>query len=368
MLVVHRLACLFFPRLNKEQPGRFLCSVGSLFLLTWVSVCCTRAAQNNEEIKYQSLRPISAVETIGGSYFLTAYLAQRPGGYVIADYEGSQVLLVDNELSLVRRFGRKGRGPGEFFGAGNMYVDDDTICVFDDGNRRINRFDAEGKYLDEIKAAALQATDAFVVHQGSVYASAGRGANAPLAQVGSDGEVSETFGEYLSNSKGEKKHARSGRHVLLTDNNQLLCVGMSVPVLEYYDLNGQLRSRRDLSDFDVLRSTLARVDADYEKDPDDGQMITRYVLDAPCYVAGTLYVIQLERSSKHEEVYSHRVLVIDTKDNFRLRRVLTLLGAAAGDDAWFSSMAVSANEERLVAYNSTSNQFLMYDLSDQTEH
>ncbi|WP_299665842.1 6-bladed beta-propeller [uncultured Ruegeria sp.] len=74
------------------------------------------------------------------------------GNYYVADGYGNSVVHIFNRaLEHVRTFGKPGDGKGEFSTPHSVLIDDQQrVCVADRENNRVQRFDLEGNYLDEI--------------------------------------------------------------------------------------------------------------------------------------------------------------------------------------------------------------------------
>jgi streptogramin lyase len=73
------------------------------------------------------------------------------GGFLVADgYGNARVLEYDGEGRLVRQWGEPGTGPGKFHLVHAIALDERGIVyVSDRENGRIQRFDRQGRYLDE---------------------------------------------------------------------------------------------------------------------------------------------------------------------------------------------------------------------------
>jgi hypothetical protein len=71
--------------------------------------------------------------------------------YISDGYINSRVAKIDKDGNWVKSFGEPGSGPGQFNTPHSIAVDaEDHIYVADRGNRRIQVFDSEGKFLRQI--------------------------------------------------------------------------------------------------------------------------------------------------------------------------------------------------------------------------
>lgn len=75
--------------------------------------------------------------------------------FYVADYRGDRVHVIDPSGHLVRSFGASGAGDGQFHGPSGIAVSGKHIIVSDGGNRRLQRFDMEGNFVDAWKPEGL---------------------------------------------------------------------------------------------------------------------------------------------------------------------------------------------------------------------
>lgn len=68
------------------------------------------------------------------------------GSVFVLDSGNDRVVVIDSAGTVIRRFGSRGAGPGEFEGAARLVVQRDTVLV-SDSNGRVHFFDVEGRLL-----------------------------------------------------------------------------------------------------------------------------------------------------------------------------------------------------------------------------
>ncbi len=87
-------------------------------------------------------RPLDTTLTIAGR------LEALPNGeLLIVDYGDAQVVHLDSSLHVRERFGRRGKGPGEFEGITSVSVHDGLVAVADISQRRITFLTSEGVFV-----------------------------------------------------------------------------------------------------------------------------------------------------------------------------------------------------------------------------
>lgn len=78
------------------------------------------------------------------------------GNIFISDGEARQVKVFDKDGHLIRSFGRKGQGPGEFQVIHDIVLTpDETIMILDRGNLRLSFFSPEGKLLKDVSLSRI---------------------------------------------------------------------------------------------------------------------------------------------------------------------------------------------------------------------
>lgn len=74
----------------------------------------------------------------------------RQGRIYISDYSDDRVRVLNSDGRQIRSFGMKGSGEGEFHGPAGITSNENYLFVIDSGNKRILKFDLEGKYISQI--------------------------------------------------------------------------------------------------------------------------------------------------------------------------------------------------------------------------
>lgn len=149
----------------------------SLLVMVSLALCTVTGADNaNEKAKvienpkpnlvekeYRKLTRVGEIpEELGnGEYLFAAHSVamDKTGTLFIYDNRQAKIYKFDNNLKFLKSFGEKGKGPGEFSGAGLAHMV--YLSVGLDGNLYANDcrafkvmvFSTEGKYLRDIKYA-----------------------------------------------------------------------------------------------------------------------------------------------------------------------------------------------------------------------
>lgn len=110
---------------------------------------CNNVSENQEVTTLYSERTISELDE---NYFLTdlRLVKAYKDKFYFSDFERSQVLILNNDLSLFKVFGEEGEGPEEFQWVNTLNIFKDTIYALDGGGRRINQFTLNGDFVKTI--------------------------------------------------------------------------------------------------------------------------------------------------------------------------------------------------------------------------
>jgi len=72
----------------------------------------------------------------------------QKGNIFIYDSQEKSITKLNNEMNFVKKFGRKGKGPGEFLRINLLELDEKgCVYIYDSGNMRLTVFDNDGNYL-----------------------------------------------------------------------------------------------------------------------------------------------------------------------------------------------------------------------------
>lgn len=178
------------------------------------------------------------------AYDVTAYREK----YILTDFKGNRIFILNDKMHVEREFGRIGSGPGRLFRPGSVDVSNDgTIYVEDGGNERIVKFTSEGSYLGELP---LNNYEGLAVGPGNelylgqpeeghiitVYSSSGK----KLRSFGQLKTFSEMNGPEFADKDKPFKFAIN-RVRLATDSAGNVYVSfMLTPLLQKYSPNGDL--------------------------------------------------------------------------------------------------------------------------------
>ena len=232
----------------------------------------------------------------------------KNGMWAVVDWSNHCVYIFDGEDQLVRKFGSRGSGNGQFnCPAGVAFDSDDYLYVVDINNHRVQKFTTGGKYLlkyggEGSEIGKLKHPRGLAVHTHKVYVTDCE--NHRISVFQTDGKFHHTIG---SGQLGNP------RDVTVNGNNQLLVADYHHHCIYTFTLDGDYVGK-----FGGTRGT------------------GRGQLDNPYGVTVDLYGFILVA-----DTYNHRVSIFDQNGNFF--HCFGSKGSAAGQFKRPYGIAVSAN-------------------------
>lgn len=153
-----------------------------------------------------------------------------PGHVVaISDQYLVEIRLEGRELKVVRTFGRRGTGDGEFGDPEGVARDEATgeLYLADENNRRVIVYDREGKHVRAFPVD--HEPEGIALHGERVYLAMSKAGW--ISAYGKDGKFLSKFGEGVVNEPDFARMAPDGQSLYVTDNRG--------GKIEVFDLNGK---------------------------------------------------------------------------------------------------------------------------------
>ena len=308
-------------------------------------------------VQGNSLVATSLAEAVEGDRFMEHVWAMHKSGDVL--YLSGQgyghILALDDDLRVIQTFGRSGEGPGEFSEAPhNLYAEGNRVFGLQAGSKNVHVFSLEGNYLRSFSidpVAYVLSQGMSVNNQGDVYIASSFPVDPySITKFDSSGTVIKTFGGLLTTSYSETLNRRlSGRRITLINNKYLLAVGLSVPVIEKYSLDGELIQSSDLSDTPYFRERLDHADDSYSQ-ADGGRGGIVSVISYMATFSSRLYLIPIEGYAE-VGLRVNRLLEIDV-ESLDILNAYTLLDHLEDPLDWVDAFEFLSHDELLVFHHS----------------
>jgi len=160
--------------------------------------------------------------------------------FFICDVSQNKILHINQKGTLIKKFGRVGRGPGDLFNPIALYYKNDTIYVSEGIPHWIKWFDTKGNYINGFKV--LYVAKSICMVNDKIYTSIlprdETGVTNMIFVYNKKGELINKFGEFLDFVPNLSNII--SRSLLLNHNNKLYVLFAYYPVLRVYSPEGEL--------------------------------------------------------------------------------------------------------------------------------
>ncbi|QTD38778.1 6-bladed beta-propeller [Polaribacter batillariae] len=300
-------------------------------LLLCVFCIIISSCSKHKGIEISKLKKERVIERLSDSSFIydvRAIINYNEDIY-LSDYKRNQVIVLDESLKLKKTLGSAGKGPGEFIGPSQLFIDNDTIYVMNDGHRTIEAFDffKHQKTISPPKEIRLSAEKKFVKSNNYFY----------LSNVNSHGSISR-YNSYNKNIKQfgliekyrteKETRIKNGKYILKYQDF-IIAVSDNKPKLEMYNMTGDFVLEFDYRSIKSVSNTMDYI----EKQKQEENSYYEFVSDAYLF-SDKLYLLTLFYNQN--KMFSNKVLEIEINNTaFRASRLLDL-----GND-WFESICIT---------------------------
>ncbi len=289
------------------------------------------SCSKNTRIDISKLKKEKVVNQLSDSTFIYDVRAILNYGedIYLSDYKRNQVIVLDKSLELKNTLGSAGKGPGEFIGASQLFIDKDTIYVMNDGHRTVEVFDFSQhlKTISFPKEIRLSTQKKFVKSNKYFY----------LSNVNIDGSISrynpydndiKQFG-LIENYRSEKETRIKNSKYILKYKDFIISVSDNKPKLEMYNMLGNFILEFDYRHIKSVSNTMDFI----EKQKEEENSYYEFVSDAYLF-SNKLYLLIL--SYNGNKMLSNKVLEINMSETgFKASRLLDL-----GSD-WYESICIT---------------------------
>jgi len=347
---------------------RFPKNILALISLSIYLLACQTNDPKDQEPLLRDLVPKLEINTWQDSIYLqrTQSLEIHEGNLLIADFTGSRILKLDPSYQIIQKIGKKGRGPEETFGAMFVNVEHDIYYLLDRGNKRINTFFENGEHRKVIKfEEAISILGKFAVDpSGNIYIPTQSDQHL-FIKFDEEGRVILPFGKPRSDLPEYLPAYADLSHLLMLGDDKLLAVNISQPIIDVYDLEGNLLEHYDLTSNPLFTNIQEAIKAKYQAHEGPGYLYVAMVRDV-CIWQNFLFALYSDAppGGKEDERYSNKVYVFDTGDDMQVVEIiqLTVNSAEENDGRGFGAIGIfPKTQPELVGFDWNSQSLYVYD-------
>jgi len=276
--------------------------------------------------------------------------------YFIGDYENTRVLQLDKKLNLVNSFGKRGKGPSEFLGAGSVFVNKDTLIAYDDGGSRFHYFDVNnGDFITTVNTKPMKMITRFVKNEMGIYFA----------------KHQEYLGISVGNRKGSNNDLFENKEIenlstdseilvanLLPYKEDIIITSKEKPLIIRLNKEGNLKKTfnffKKLNEPE-LNGLWSQIDESKSKDLKN-RNINIFFLDS-VIDQSILYILTASWPKNGKAAYILRFKI--SKDGFKPLPVFRIQGGEKSQNLF---QVISVNENQLIGYEGRSNGLFTFNL------
>lgn len=247
----------------------------------------------------------------------------------LTDYQRNQIIKLDKSGTMIKCLSEKGMGPGELQGASDIFATEDSIFVINEFKQCLELF-SNNNHIKSIyipSKTMLAVGTRFAYYRNTIYISSASDKNSLVAINVNDGTLNY-MGKLIDFGSSNKNIISNNRHVFI-NNEKVITVSNCAPLIEMYDLSGELVFEYDLTGIEIIDARL-----DYAKTLDLGPNSYVIMVSDAFIFDNKLHL--LITSNDESGPNAKRILVFDiNKKNFTLSRILNL------GNGWFNTFCVT---------------------------
>ncbi|MEM0354786.1 MAG: 6-bladed beta-propeller [Thermoplasmata archaeon] len=318
------------------------------------TTCKVKESQN--VTFYHVLAPIFARDFINDTTFLhdVNNIAGLGDNFLILDIKQNKIYVLNSKLELISGYGVEGEGPGEFILPERFYIDNKNIYILNAGKGTIEKV-----FVDQFKLSYLKTIPLvnelkgmvydtrFFYHKGLFYLSAPV-TGSPIILQAEDGVLIDSIGIQIKNENDPRDFLNNGRFLFLTDDDFILSICVSYPLIEFYKLNGERESVKSLN----IKPIIDRKKY-IEQQPMDDDAYYWYFRD--CYLHKNFLLLLLISGKEEPVCNAIAVFEIQNKNDLNFKGLLKLPGV------WYSTIGLT--NDLLLAFETTRNTLELYHLN-----
>ncbi len=330
--------------------------LGTIFLTALVCglAACSGGNTPNTTVPVTKLVADSYAMSLGADRFVkTVWGIATHGDTIFMIEEGTHhVLCLNTELDVIGTIGQSGPGPAEFsHWPHNFYVTKNSVHAFDYTSLEV--FSHQGEYKRTIQAPFRAWEGLAVDDEENVFLSPIFGnSESSIVQLDSSGTVVNNFGDLLATEGPSRLRWPKSQRILVVVNQQyLMTIGLAIPVVEKYSLNGELIARNDLSQ---ERFFAPRLSYAYEREKDysrEDTPISVTTVASKASVIDDMFYVLIIQGSPSKNVRKNTLLAIDI-ETLKLERAYELSDQEGEPLRWVTAFAGIPSGELLVYHHS----------------
>jgi len=332
--------------------------VGSLLLIFLLLLAC----DSKDKIKFSKVRLKKQVSVFSDSSFFgrVSDVILNNEHLLITDLTQNRILLCDTSFNKAVSYGGTGEGPGEFKEVLRSYIKNNLVFLFDRYNGALSVFSLSGKFVKRITyPRRIASFGRFAMDDSLKIYIADPDRDSSVVKLDTSGQIVRQFGSVFPGKNFREKRARSEKHILWSKDNQLICISLSEPHIEFYSTNGKKLQEFSLADSPYLTERLAYVKEQYQQEPKKRE--STYLLFQDAYLVNNhLYLLYVDQDEQNRPKLDKILVYTVESNNLRFYKAIDLSNDRKG--LWYDVIAVTSDEKMIYAFAGNLNEWRIFSI------
>lgn len=304
------------------------------FLIYFLALIVLSCSKQNTVLKEMVLKQDTVITQFNDSTYFSDIRTMFFDKYLyVSDYKRDQIIVLNNKAEVIKTLGRKGHGQGEFIGVSHIYVANDTIYAQNDMKRSIEVYTLDGYIktvpLININIIQLKTDTRFFYLNNTFYLSTVTNQNSIVAYNIATDSIKH-FGKIDRFATEKHTYFRNDRNILLMEGKYIIATSHVVPVVEKYNLKGDLIEEFNYKHILPVQKRLKFIETKKV------EINSVYELISDAYIeSNKLYLILI--SNNGDDVNSNIILEIEIGDKMKATNLYNL------GEGWYGTMCITKN-------------------------
>ncbi|NMB82173.1 MAG: 6-bladed beta-propeller, partial [Ignavibacteria bacterium] len=167
--------------------------------------------------------------------------------FYISETSNNRIVSLNNRFEVVKTYGNQGYGPSEFIRLSYFNIIHDTLYILDETGRKIKVFDMNGIFIRYFNSPSTIYNRKFAVDKNLFFYFSTPSDNYNITKTDLNGNIVSMFGEQIERYGKKQKIFNNIKDLFINDNQELIAISNTTPIIEKYNIDGRLIKRIDLT-------------------------------------------------------------------------------------------------------------------------
>ncbi len=195
-------------------------------------------------------RLISSIDKYSDSSYVSNQIGDivlYKNNFYISETSNNRIVSLNNIINVVKSYVNQGYVPSEFIRLSYFNIIHDTLYILDETGPKIKVFDMNGIFIRYFNSPSTIYSRKFAVDKNLFFYFSTPSDDYDITKTDLNGNVVSVFGEQIERYGKKQKIFNNIKDLFINDNQELIAVSNTTPIIEKYNLDGELIKRIDLT-------------------------------------------------------------------------------------------------------------------------